>query len=324
MTHDTNTTAPRYPHPLDAIVLAGTDDNPRRMIRGQNKAFLEIRGKPLVLRVVEALLEARTVGRVYVVGPLDRLRAALAGLPDRVQAVAQVGKVVANAWAATHASEAWQLENEGNPVDPERPLLVLSSDLPLVSPAAVDDFVQRCAAVEGAASEGNAIVCGVAEEASLRQYYPVNGKLGIIRPYVNFSDCRVRLANIYVGRPRKLTNQRFLQTGFEHRKAARLKNVLALAWDFLKQPAGWRAAWMSLRMQATLMAERSGSRLYARLRAGNSLRETEEVTSKVLGGPIRVVITPYGELSLDADNEEDFHVLDQRFEEWREYPPVES
>ncbi|MEE4217151.1 MAG: hypothetical protein V2I48_06045, partial [Xanthomonadales bacterium] len=59
---------PAYPEPLDAIVLAGTDDNPKRMIQGQNKAFLEIAGKILVRRVVEALLEARSVGQVFVVG----------------------------------------------------------------------------------------------------------------------------------------------------------------------------------------------------------------------------------------------------------------
>ena len=41
------------------LVLAGTDDNPRRMILGQNKAFLEIRDTPLVRRVTEALLAAR-------------------------------------------------------------------------------------------------------------------------------------------------------------------------------------------------------------------------------------------------------------------------
>jgi hypothetical protein len=188
----------------------------------------------------------------------------------------------------------------------------------------VDDFAARCAREDAAAGKGLAMLCGVAEEASLRQYYPADGRPGIERPYVNFSDCRVRLANIYVGRPRKLTNQAFLQTGFEHRKAAKLKNVLGLVWDFLSQPAGWQAAWLSLRMQATLTAERAGSRFYPRLRAGNSLQRTEEVCSKVLGGPIRVVISPWGGLSLDADNEDDFRVLTQRFEDWLEMPPVES
>jgi len=312
-----------YPELLDAVVLAGTDDNPKRMILGQNKAFLEIGGKALVRHVVEALLGSEAVGFVFVVGPLERLQVALAGFSDRVCLVPQKGKMLSNAWAAFHAAEAHQV-SRGNAEDPQRPVLALSCDLPLISPGAVDDFVARCAAVDNHEAGGYAMLCGVAEEASLKQYYPEEGKPGIVRPYVNFAEFRVRLANIYVGRPRALTNNKFLGIGFEHRKAAKLKNVLLLAWDFLSQSGGWVAAWLSLRMQATLMAERRGSRFYQRLRKGNSAARTEEVCSRVLGGKIKIVVTPYGGLSLDADNEEDFHLLNQRFEEWKEVPPVEN
>jgi len=314
---------PAYPEPLDAVVLAGTDDNPRRMILGQNKAFLDIAGKALVRRVVEALLGSATVGQVFVVGPLGRLQAVLGGMSARVHLVPQKDKMISNAWAAFHAAEAQQIKR-GNPVDPRRPVLALSCDLPLISPDSVDDFVDRCAAVDDHEGDGYALLCGVAEEASLKQYYSTEGKPGIIRPYVNFAEFRVRLANIYVGRPRMLSNYTFLGTGFEHRKTAKLKNVLLLAWDFLSQSGGWVAAWLSLRMQATLMAERRGSRFYERLRRGNSAARTEEVCSRVLGGRVKIVVTPYGGLSLDADNEEDFHVLGQRFEEWKDVPPVES
>ena len=160
-----------YPETLDAIVLAGTDDNPKRMIQGQNKAFLEIAGKILVLRVVEALLEARSVGQVFVVGPLDRLQAALGEISPRVSLVAQSGKMVANAWQAIRAAEAHQRE-QGKPEDPQRPLLFLSCDLPLICPEAADDFIARCALEDSRAEQAYSMHCGVAEEASLRQYYP--------------------------------------------------------------------------------------------------------------------------------------------------------
>ena len=322
MENSTTHNRPAYPEPLDAVVLAGTDDNPKRMILGQNKAFLEIANKTLVRHVVEALLAAESVGRVFVVGPLDRLEMALGGISPRISLVAQKGKMVSNALAAFHAAEAHWLES-GQGDDPQRPLLFLSCDLPLVSSEAVDDFISRCAGEDRLYDGGYSLLCGVAEEASLKQYYPGQGKPGILRPYVNFSDCRVRLANIYVGRPRTLKNRAFLQTGFEHRKAAKFKNVLLLAWDFLSQSGGWHAAWLSIRMQATLMAERAGSRFYARLRAGNCRKRTERVCGQVLGGSIRIVITPHGGLSLDADNEEDFRVLNARFDDWRFMPPVE-
>ena len=311
-----------YPDPLDAIVLAGTDDNPRRMIQNQNKAFLEIGGRVLVRRVVEALLQADTVGQVFVVGPLERLQAVLDGISPRVTLVAQSGKMVANAWEAINAADQ-RFAAQNGAIDPQRPFLFLSCDLPLICPEAVDDFVARCAQDDAQAETGFAMLCGVAEEASLKQYYPQDGTEGIRRPYVNLAECRVRLANIYVGRPHTLSNQAFLQEGFEHRKAEKLKNVIYLTWRFLSQHGGLPAAWLSIRMQATLMLSKKQGALYRRLRRGNTTRRTETVCGRVLGGTIRMVITPYGGLSLDADNEDDFQVLSRRFEDWIKVPPVE-
>ena len=323
-----NNDKPAYAEPLDAIVLAGTDVNPRRMIQGQNKAFLEIGGCTLVRRVAEALLEASSVGRLFVVGPAERLRGVLGDVPEyaagRVAIVEQAGQMLANAWAAIEASEAQFRERHGRD-DAQRPLLFVSSDLPLVSAAAVDDFAARCAR-EDARQPGNfSMLAGVAEEASLAQYYPAGGQPGIRRPYVHLADCKLRLANIYVGRPRTLAHQEFLQTGFDHRKAEKWKNVVALAWRFLGQPGGWQAAWLTLRLQATLLAARGRKgTLYRALRRGNTQARIERGCSTVLGGSVRIVVTPYGGLSLDADNEEDFAVLSRRFEEWRGIGPVEA
>jgi molybdopterin-guanine dinucleotide biosynthesis protein A len=320
-----------YAAPLDAIVLAGTDDNPRRMIRGQNKAFLEIGGKTLVRRVAEALLEAATVGQVFVVGPSERLRRVLGELGGRTTIVEQAGQMLTNAWQAIYAAEARFREQHGRD-DPQRPLLFISCDLPLVSAAAIDDFVARCAREDSREPIRGSMLAGVAEEASLSRYYPDERGPGIRRPYVHLAECKVRLANIYVGRPRTLAHQEFLQTGFDHRKAEQWKNVIALAWHFLGQAGGWQAAWITLRLQATLLAARerrgdAGGRgagdLYHKLRRGNATQRILHACSNVLGGTVRMVITPWGGLSLDADNDDDFQVLSRRFEEWRRIGPLE-
>ena len=44
----------------------------------------------------------------------------------------------------------------------------------------------------------------------------------------------------------------------------------------------------------------------------------------MLGGPVRIVVTPYGGLSLDADNEDDFRVLSARYADWIGMPPAPS
>ena len=320
--NETETTRPYADYaPLDAIVLAGTDTNPRRLIKGENKAFLQIGGQALVQRVVHALLEAKTIGQVFVVGPSGRLREVLSDVPATVSIVEHAGQMLGNAWEAIYASEA-RFRERGGHDDPLRPMLFISSDLPLVSPAAIDDFVGRCAIEDNRQQAKFSMLAGVAEEASLEAYYPDGNEPGIRRPYVHLADCRVRLANIYVGRPRTLTHQEFLQTGFDHRKAEKWKNVLALTGHFLGQPGGWQAAWITLRLQATLMAARRQGKLYRVLRRGNLTARIEQACGTVLGGLVRMVITPYGGLSLDADNEDDFRVLSERFDDWSSIGPT--
>ncbi len=311
-----------YPEPLDAVVLAGTDSNPRRMIEGQNKAFLEVGGEILVRRVVKALLDASTVGNIWVVGPAERLRTTLGDFPGEVRIVEQSGQMVSNAWAAIKASEAHHSGRTGGD-PPHRPLLFISADIPLISSAAVDDFVSRCAREDNKSTVKYAMLAGVADESSLTPFYPEAGKEGIRRPYVNFSDCRLRLANIYVGRPHGLSNNQFLQTGFSHRKAEKLKNVIILVWKFLSQHGGWRAAWLTLKLQATLAVSKKQGKLFRWLRSRNRTEDAERSCGEVLGGPVRIVITPYGGLSLDVDNEEDYRILTRRYTDWSRIGPVE-
>lgn len=306
-----------YARKIDAIVLAGTHQNPRRLIDGRNKAFLDIAGRPLVRHVVDALLEAGEIDEIFVVGPVSQLGSALKGVPSRVRTVQQEGKMLTNTWAAIYASESRHCAEPSEEVH-RRPLLIISCDLPLVSGAAIDDFIQRCAEQDRAAREPYAMIVGVADEDGVTAYYPENGKRGIIRPYVHLDFGRLRLANIYVARPRWLAHQDFLQTGFTLRKAKDWRNVLKLVFNVLSQPGGWGAAWLTLRTQLTLMLSRGKGKWYQRLKAGNTRERVEKSVGDVLGGSIRIVITPYGGLSLDVDDEEDYAILKQRYEEWIE------
>jgi molybdopterin-guanine dinucleotide biosynthesis protein A len=314
-----------YATPLDAIVLAGTDRNPNRLIAGHNKAFLDMGGRTLIRRVVDALLTASTVDRIFVVGPVKELQAELQGLPSRLHLVEQTGQMLRNAWAGFQASSRLQAGAGAGTVEENQPLLILSCDLPLASPEAVDDFVARCAKQDQAREEKPyALLVGVAEQASVLPFYPRDGKPGLIRPFVELRSGRFRLANIYVCRPRALAHREMLQTGFSHRKAKDWRNVLRLAWSVFSQPGGWQAAWLVMRLQATLMAAKRKGRLYRALRRGNTMAQLEAAGSHLLGGALRMVETPFGGLSLDVDDEEDYLILGQRFEEWSAWCPSES
>ena len=300
-----------FAEPIDAIVLAGTHTDPSRLILGQNKAFLDMAGQPLLRHVVDALLGAASIADIYVIGPVEQLRDALQGEPAKVQLVPQEGNMLTNGLAGIHASEARHAK-EGRARDPMRPYLVLSSDLPIISSDSVQDFVARCAADDQASETAYGLMVGLADEDGLEPY----SENGIVRPFVELEFARIRLANIYVARPWVLSNLEFLQTGFGFRKAINWRNVAGLAYNFLSQPGGLQAAWMTIRLQAAMMAARRGGRLYRRLRRWNTRERLEARTSMVLGGPLRMVVTPFGGLSLDVDDEQDFHILTARYEDW--------
>lgn len=303
-----------YGRPLDAIVLSGTHQNPRRLVNGCNKAFLEIEGRPLVRHVVDALSGARHIRHIYVVGPVDLLSDALGERGD-VTCVAQEGKLLSNGWAGVRAAEAGREPDGELPTD-ECPLLLVSCDLPLISPGAVDDFVERAASIDAQSDEGAAMLVGIAEDDGLRPFYgDVEGE-GMERPLVQMREGRFRLSNIYVSRPRKLQHSEFLQTSFNLRKAKDWHNVLKLVLSLFSQHGGWFAAWMTCRLQLTAMLRRGNGRLYRRLRAGNTFAKVEKGASTVLGGAVRLVVSPYGGLSLDVDDEADYALLRANYRQW--------
>lgn len=307
--------ADAYAFPLDAVVLAGTHQDPKRLIAGRNKAFLDVGGKVLVRYVVDALLAAENIGQIFVVGPAEELLQELSGYPSRVRVIAQRGKMLTNCWAGIEAAEDYHA-NDTRISPGERPLLVISCDIPLVTARSIDDFICRCARLDNAAEVPFAMLAGVVDEPAVRPFHPHGDKPGIKRPFVELHFGRLRLANIYVGRPRNLANQEFLQTGFSYRKAKDWRNVVALTFNFFKSHGGWHAAWMTVRIQLTLMLSKGQGYWYRRLKKGNTRQRVEKSVSEVLGGPVKIVITPFGGLSLDVDDEEDFRILDACFAEW--------
>ena len=306
--------AASFGFPIDAVVLAGTHEDPRRLVQGRNKAFLEIDGRALVRHVVDALEAAGQVDRIYVVGPVEELGEALRGC-HKTLCVPQEGRMLSNSWAAIRAAEAARASMPESQLR-QRPILMTSCDLPLISAPAVDDFIARCAAADAVAGQHVAMLVGVAEEAGLKPFYGSPGQPGIIRPLVQLKDGRMRLANIYVARPRLLAHSEFLQTSFNLRKAKDWRNVLRLVVSLFGQHGGWSAAWMTLRLQLTAMLAGGKGALYRRLRAGNTMQRVEKLVSSVLGGPVKVVVTPFGGLSLDVDDEEDFELLSANYRNW--------
>jgi molybdopterin-guanine dinucleotide biosynthesis protein A len=117
-----------------AVVLAGGSPEPALAPGLPNKAFLPIGGQPLVVRVTQALRQAASVSRILVVGPTAEL-APLLG--TTVELVPQQPTLMDNVAAAVAR------------LPDEKRVLVIASDLPLLTGEAVEHFVARCAGVAG-------------------------------------------------------------------------------------------------------------------------------------------------------------------------------
>lgn len=114
---------------LNAVVLAGgpPDAVSRTVPDLPNKAFVEIGGTALVTRVIASLRATPEIETIIVVAPVvTHASAALSGANER---------------RADGARMVQSLESGIAGLDPETLTLIVASDLPILSPAAVSTFV---------------------------------------------------------------------------------------------------------------------------------------------------------------------------------------
>ena len=121
---------------MDCILLAGGRPAPGEPLwedaRGAPKALLDIAGRPMIRWVLDALRAAEHIDRVVVVGLDAPLDDAPPGAPEASAAVEYVGdhgSLVANLYAGIER------------VTPAVPTAFCWSDIPLVTPAMIDRFI---------------------------------------------------------------------------------------------------------------------------------------------------------------------------------------
>jgi GTP:adenosylcobinamide-phosphate guanylyltransferase len=114
---------------VNAIVLAG-DRKESKVKDVENKALLKINGKFMVEYVIDSLNKAANVDRIVVVGP-ERMLSEAVG--SKVDAVLESGdSIMKNTMLGIrHFNE-------------EKDIIVCTSDIPMVSGEAIEDFVDKC------------------------------------------------------------------------------------------------------------------------------------------------------------------------------------
>lgn len=120
----------------DAIILAGGENNePLVHYTSQPyEAMIDISGKPMVEFVARALAASSQISRIFVAGPAEEL--AKCSFPEQTVIVAG-GRTIMD-------TISLGIKALGH----ERLTLVVTADIPLITPAAIEDFLAQCAGVK--------------------------------------------------------------------------------------------------------------------------------------------------------------------------------
>lgn len=302
---------------VNAILLAG-DRRASIQVRDDNKAFLELRGAPIFIHVLRALLAADHVERVIVVGPADRLSAALQehNIDDRVVVVEQRDNMINNFKAGYAVSlgvgtevDFWSLK--GSEYE-DTPVLVAPCDVPLLTAAEVDEFLTRSNMHEYDYS------IGITSEQVLSYYHSRDGKPGIQMIYFHVKEDLMRHNNLHIAKPLKFEHLDYIEKMYEWRYQTRLANILRMFFSLLVN--GWRlfkGLRMFIMMQLSLYYDRHGHpKLSDRLRSLAGFNRLSEGFSNALGARVQITYTHFGGAALDVDNEKDLAVIEERYDEW--------
>ncbi|MDF7800643.1 NTP transferase domain-containing protein [Pontiellaceae bacterium B1224] len=302
---------------VNAILLAG-DRRASIQLHSDNKAFFELRGVPLFIHVTRALMKAELVGDVIIVGPAERIQAALTaqGISDGVIIVEQRDNMIEN-FKVGHVCSLgleetvpfWSLKNSGYE---ELPVLVAPCDIPMLLPEEVDEFLMRSNMHEYDYS------IGVTSKKVLSLFHPSENRAGIQMIYFHVKEDLMRHNNLHIAKPLTFDHLDYIEKMYEWRYQTRLANILRMIFSMLTH--GWRLM-KSMRiiilMQLSLYYDRHGHpRLADHMRSLVGFNRLAEGIGNALGARVEIVYTHFGGAALDADNEKDLAVIDERYDEW--------
>ena len=244
---------------VDVVVLAGGKNSPDMAAASgvENRALTPIGTQTMLDYVVSALNHTPSAGKIYVVGDVP-------GSVDYMQVTG--GKTLLdNLMAGLNAAG-----------EQER-ILISTSDIPFVTPAALEDFIQR-AVVSGAD-----LCCSYVPLAVCQQRFPE-----MKRTAVKLAEGKFTLGNVMLVNPRFLTaNQAAISEAYDARKSP-VKVAKMLGVGLLARLMG--AQLISPKLLTVAALEQAVSRLLGH------------------GGRAVGICSAYPEIGTDVDNPEDIAV----------------
>ena len=248
---------------VNAIVLAGTDQEKDKLIYGRNKALLEINGHCIVEYVVDALKNSKNIDDITLIGPKTELEARMNGCAIVQENSSFLGNCLSAYEEARKKSNA------------ER-VFFSCCDIPLITPAAIDDFFDKCNSIKAD------FYFPIVSKETMKNYSELK------KPYMHLIEGDYRPGYFAVVNGDKIKNKKLIEKAFNARKLSKFVSNARLA--MLIGPA------FILRYYVARDV---------------SLKDVENLVSSKMGLDFKFVESKYPEASLEIDEEKDYLFLNQ-------------
>ena len=296
---------------MDCLILAGNRQNYREVSDKDNKAFLKINERTILHIIIDELRYVEEIDRLLLVGPklqLDRHLEDICvkGYPKPILVFEQKNDLVANILAVVEAT---------CPDPPrDRYVLVLPSDIPLVTAEEIKEFIGLCD------MDRYDYVGGLTTEPALSKFYPADDKLGVEMAYFYCEEDKYRINNLHMVRPSGIKKIQYVRKTYAIRYQKEFWNMLGVLKPLFllifKIPG---APFFYVGLQIARVFHQRGKLAWARrFQKLLKLSKLEYYISKVLDARFKMVVTTYGGSAIDVDNETDYFTICSRFPEWIE------
>jgi CTP:molybdopterin cytidylyltransferase MocA len=301
-----------------AVIVTAGDRGRARLVCGVNKALLPLDGAPVFTHVLAALEACPRVGGLYLVGPKEALEEGLSrpGIPFQGRRPVRVFEQRENLYENVWSTFVGILEERGvspETASPDTAVLVVPSDIPLVIPEEIEEFISACR------MDQFDYVVGLTSERVLSRYYPQKHRKGIRLMYFHVREGSFRQNNLHMVKPLRIVNRGYIQKMYDYRLQREWGNIIRLLWEIFRTEEGtlvMAGRYLLLHLSALLFRIRGAGlhRIPARFLPKKSL---EESISNLLKTRFGTVETRYGGAALDIDTHEHYSVIQENFAAWK-------
>ncbi len=245
---------------MNAIVLAGAPNKGslRQISPAQYEAEIEIAGRPMLDYVVLALERVQSIDQIVIVGCESMLSNKISG--------------ESLIFVKPGSSVLESLENGISGLTVKEPVLILTSDIPLITKEALEDFLNRCHQQSGD------IYYSFVPKTINDQKYP-----GVQRTYVRLKEGTFTGGNLVLLSPEII-----------HEKFSTLTKAVALRKRPLKL-CGMLGWWYLCKLLLGIL----------------TIKEIEDRVNEVLGVKAVGIVSPYPEVGIDVDKPSDLKLAQE-------------